>query len=301
MMNEAPVCKTYSVCDNIDLYTILQEYESYYYLRFQKYPKICKKSTQLEKNNDASGSQRKKISNRPTSCTIDSKQSSVPMIKNKCNPLKNYGDREIPDLGLTVFPLETSAKQFSSASSNIEKNIISDATTTFEDNFNHFGVIGTDIAKELVVENPKVHWKDIIGHGDAKKILKEAVLYPLQYPELFTGLLGPWKGKSLLAKAVATECNTRLISISPSLVTSKWRGDSEKLIKVLFEVARRNAPSTILIEEIDALIGKRDSALEHEASRRMKTELLIQMDKLVHQNSVHEEKVFILATSNIPW
>ncbi|CAL8068301.1 unnamed protein product [Calicophoron daubneyi] len=181
------------------------------------------------------------------------------------------------------------------------------------------------ISREIFLQNPNVRWDDIIGLGTAKRLVKEAVVYPIKYPQLFAGILSPWKGfllygppgtgKTLLAKAVATECNTTFFNISASTIVSKWRGDSEKLVRVLFELARFHAPSTIFLDELDSLMSQRGSMAgcgglggggvstaggggsEHEGSRRMKTELLMQMDGLAKSDDL----VFLLAASNLPW
>ncbi|PNF41095.1 Katanin p60 ATPase-containing subunit A-like 2 [Cryptotermes secundus] len=160
---------------------------------------------------------------------------------------------------------------------------------------------------EICVMNHNVHWNDIMGLEEAKRLLREAVVYPTKYPELFSGVLAPWKGvllygppgtgKTLLAKAVATECKTTFFNISASSIVSKWRGESEKLVRVMFELARYHAPSTIFLDELDALASHRDASREHEGSRRLKAELLIQLDGLAHS----EDKIFFLATSNLPW
>jgi katanin p60 ATPase-containing subunit A1 len=163
------------------------------------------------------------------------------------------------------------------------------------------------ITRDIYQENPNVRWGDIAGLLEAKQLLKEAVVMPMRYPQFFTGLLAPWKGvlmygppgtgKTMLARAVATECRTTFFNISASSIVSKWRGESEKLIRVLFDLARFHAPSTIFLDEMDSIMGRRDTSGEHEASRRMKTELLIQMDGLAKTDDL----VFVLAASNHPW
>ncbi|XP_073007621.1 uncharacterized protein [Typha latifolia] len=164
------------------------------------------------------------------------------------------------------------------------------------------------LCRDIIRGSPDVKWESIKGLENAKRLLKEAVVMPIKYPKYFTGLLSPWKGillfgppgtgKTMLAKAVATECKTTFFNISASSIVSKWRGDSEKLVKVLFELARHHAPSTIFLDEIDAIISQRGEARsEHEASRRLKTELLIQMDGLTKT----DELVFVLAATNLPW
>ncbi|XP_057949249.1 uncharacterized protein LOC131144565 [Malania oleifera] len=168
--------------------------------------------------------------------------------------------------------------------------------------------LAESLCRDIIRGSPDVKWETIKGLENAKHLLKEAVVMPIKYPMYFTGLLSPWKGillfgppgtgKTMLAKAVATECNTTFFNISASSVVSKWRGDSEKLVKVLFELARHHAPSTIFIDEIDAIISQRGEARsEHEASRRLKTELLIQMDGLMRT----DELIFVLAATNLPW
>jgi len=160
------------------------------------------------------------------------------------------------------------------------------------------------------MHNPNIDFSKIVGLDNAKKLLEEALLVPIKYPFLFDNeLITPWKGillfgppgtgKTMLAKAVATSCNTTFFNVSASTLVSKWRGDSEKIIKVLFMMANHYAPSTLFIDEIDSLMCSRDedSMVEHEASRRLKTELMIQIDGLSKIN----DNVFILMASNLPW
>ena len=158
----------------------------------------------------------------------------------------------------------------------------------------------------ILNEKPNVRWEDVAGLEGAKEALKEAVILPVKFPHLFkgnrkptTGILlygPPGTGKSYLAKAVATEANSTFFSVSSSDLVSKWMGESEKLVKQLFAMARENKPSIIFIDEVDALTGQRGEG-ESEASRRIKTELLVQMNGVGNDS----QGVLVLGATNIPW
>lgn len=169
------------------------------------------------------------------------------------------------------------------------------------------------ILQELVVNNPNVPFSSVSGLETAKSALNEAVILPSKRPDLFTGLRKPpngillfgppGTGKTLLAKAVATESDATFFSVSASSLTSKWMGESEKLIKALFELGRKMSPSVIFIDEIDSLLTSRKDG-ENEASRRLKTEFMVQMDGLNNNNDNNNEienHLLVMGATNIPW
>ncbi|KAL9000842.1 MAG: hypothetical protein Q9169_000596 [Polycauliona sp. 2 TL-2023] len=178
------------------------------------------------------------------------------------------------------------------------------------------------IFNEIVVSGDEVHWEDVAGLDAAKKALKEAVVYPFLRPDLFLGLREPARGmllfgppgtgKTMLARAVATESRSTFFAISASSLTSKWLGESEKLVRALFALAKALAPSIIFVDEIDSLLSSRGGSSEHESTRRIKTEFLIQWSDLQkaaagkkQSDKDREEgdasRVLVLAATNMPW
>ena len=136
----------------------------------------------------------------------------------------------------------------------------------------------------IIDKGPGVKWDDIQGLSEVKKAMFENIVYPQMRPDVFQGIRAPTKGillygppgngKTMLAKAVATECQSTFFSISASSLVSKWMGESEKLMRTLFAIAASYSPSIIFFDEIDSMLSKRNSE-ENEASRRLKTEFLI--------------------------
>eukprot|EP01147_Barroeca_monosierra_P007354 gene7354-502_t len=159
----------------------------------------------------------------------------------------------------------------------------------------------------VVIEKPTIAWKDVAGLDAAKEALQEAVILPMRLPQMFKGKREPWRGillfgppgtgKSYLAKAVASEANgSTFISVSSSDLVSKWQGQSERLVKELFEMARERSPCIVFVDEIDSLCSAR-SDNESESSRRIKTEFLVQMQGVGQKN----DGILVIGATNIPW
>ncbi|KAJ3411539.1 Katanin p60 ATPase-containing subunit A-like 2 [Chytridiales sp. JEL 0842] len=353
--------KKQTVADNVDLITILQEYETYYSLKFGKPPKIIRKVAASEKNmtparvvaptriaagddlptygtqihskadpprrDSKSLPKITKASSSTEVATTDGSHSdsthaanstslpNIPQFKKK-NLVRVAAAAEPKDIQPLIDVIGTNAISKNSikpkpSSPELHRDLPDEIKLlkplpTYDSS--EMRELAAIISRDIYLENPNVRWSDIAGLEDSKRLVREAIVYPMRFPEFFTGLLSPWKGlllygppgtgKTMLAKAVATECKTTFFNISASSIVSKWRGDSEKLVRVLFELARYHAPSTIFLDELEAIMGHRVSdGAEHEGSRRMKTELLIQMDGLAKTS----DHVFLLAASNLPW
>ena len=163
----------------------------------------------------------------------------------------------------------------------------------------------------------KTTWDDVAGLEQVKQALQESVIFPLQRPDLFQGLRRPQNlllygppgtGKTLLVRATASTSRALLFQCSASSLTSKWMGDAEKMVRALFHVAataakQHNTPALLFLDEVDSVLSSRTEN-EHEASRRLKTEFMIQMEGLVKRTNDTEGgggTVLVLACTNCPW
>ncbi|KAJ1200434.1 hypothetical protein NDU88_004258 [Pleurodeles waltl] len=162
------------------------------------------------------------------------------------------------------------------------------------------------IQSEIMDHGPPVTWDDIAGLEFAKATIKEIVVWPMLRPDIFTGLRGPPKGillfgppgtgKTLIGKCIACQSGATFFSISASSLTSKWVGEGEKMVRALFAVARCNQPAVIFIDEIDSLLSQRGEG-EHESSRRIKTEFLVQLDGATTSS---EDRILVVGATNRP-
>ncbi|KAK3848046.1 MAG: P-loop containing nucleoside triphosphate hydrolase protein [Linnemannia gamsii] len=163
------------------------------------------------------------------------------------------------------------------------------------------------IKNEIMELNATVTWEDIAGLEHAKKTITETITWPMLRPEIFTGLRRPPKGlllfgppgtgKTMIGKCIASQSKATFFSISSSSLTSKWVGDGEKMVRALFAVARCHQPAVIFMDEIDSLLTQRTDG-EVEASRRIKTEFLVQFDGVGVGGE--EDRILIVGATNRP-
>lgn len=162
------------------------------------------------------------------------------------------------------------------------------------------------IQSEIMHTYSEVTWNDIAGLEYAKSIIKETVVWPMLRPDIFKGLRSPPRGillfgppgngKTLIGKCIASQSKSTFFSISASSLTSKWVGDGEKMVRALFTIAAVHQPSVVFIDEIDSLLSQRNES-EHESSRRIKTEFLVQLDGAGTNN---DERILVIGATNRP-
>lgn len=159
----------------------------------------------------------------------------------------------------------------------------------------------------IVSEKPDITLDDVAGLADAKNALREAIVLPLLRPDLFTGSRQPWRGillhgppgcgKTMIAKATAGDVEATFFNISAAILMSKYLGESEKLVKKLYEIAKERQPSIIFIDEVDSLTQTRSEG-ENDATRRVKTQLLTSMEGVSSDKS---DRVVTIGATNVPW
>ncbi|KAJ2727347.1 Fidgetin-like protein 1 [Coemansia sp. Cherry 401B] len=162
------------------------------------------------------------------------------------------------------------------------------------------------IESDILTGAQTVTWDDIAGLGQAKRAVHMAVIYPLLKPELFQGIRAPPKGlllfgppgtgKTLIGRCIASQAGATFFNISASSLTSKWIGEGEKMVRALFAVARVRQPTVIFIDEIDSLLTQRTDG-EQEATRRIKTEFLVQLDGC---GTSSDDRIILLGATNRP-
>jgi len=188
----------------------------------------------------------------------------------------------------------------------IPAEIIENLKVTREDFIEALKNVEPSAMREVLVEVPRVKWEDIGGLENAKQELREAIEWPLKYPEVFKatnikppkGILlygPPGTGKTLLAKAVANESNANFISVKGPELLSKWVGESEKHVRDMFKKARQVAPAIIFFDEIDSLAPRRGGIGDSHVTERVVSQLLTELDGLEELR-----EVVVIAATNRP-
>ncbi|MDI9620050.1 MAG: CDC48 family AAA ATPase [Candidatus Nezhaarchaeota archaeon] len=190
---------------------------------------------------------------------------------------------------------------------SIPAEVLNKMEVTMQDFLDALKEVEPSALREVLIEVPNVKWNDIGGLEEAKQALREAVEWPLKYPEIFEkasivppkGVLlygPPGTGKTLLAKAVANESEANFISVKGPEVLSKWVGESEKAVREIFRKARQAAPCVVFLDEVDSIAPRRGSGLgDSHVTERVVSQLLTELDGLEELRGV-----VVIAATNRP-
>ncbi|MBU0461127.1 MAG: CDC48 family AAA ATPase, partial [Nanoarchaeota archaeon] len=188
----------------------------------------------------------------------------------------------------------------------IPKEMLEKLRVTKNDFLEALRTVRPSAMREVLIEVPTVKWEDVGGLEDVKQELKEAVEWPLKYPGAFErlginppkGILiygAPGTGKTLLAKAIATESKANFIVIKGPELLSKWVGESEKAVRKIFDKARQTAPTIIFFDEIDSLAPRRSASADAHVTERVVNQILTEIDGV---ESLHN--IVIIGATNRP-
>eukprot|EP01035_Chromulina_nebulosa_P022723 gene22723-29418_t len=212
---------------------------------------------------------------------------------NKINPFETAKDKFIKEGGKVNSITESVDRINSKPVHSKEK----------DDEYSH---LADKIEADIIHKGQEVRFDDIAGLDFAKKCVNELICWPMSRPDIFKGIRAlpkglllfgpPGTGKTLIGKAISSQVGATFFSISASSLTSKWIGEGERTVRMLFIIASKRQPSVIFIDEIDSLLSQRTSD-ENEASRRIKTEFLVQLDGA---GTNPDDRIVLIGATNRP-
>ncbi len=217
--------------------------------------------------------------------------------------IRNYPDHPLINLYTRLY------RQYKTKLSNLEERLVPATAGDEEYRVELNDESDSKVPAFVVREKPKVSFNDIAGLEEAKRAIREAIIYPIKRPELFPlgwprGILlygPPGTGKTMLAAAVANEVDAEFLYVDAATIMSKWLGEGEKNVKKLFDYARKRAeegvPAIIFIDEIDALLGKHSNEIGGEV--RVRNQFLKEMDGLLDKDK--KLHVYVIGATNKPW
>ncbi|XVE86166.1 hypothetical protein DITRI_Ditri18aG0014000 [Diplodiscus trichospermus] len=240
---------------------------------------------------------------RPYNILAGLNQARVPSFNSLSSPLSDQSLPQVPSQGIYVggTTSEITRKR------RLEALYVNGLNNEIPKRLKHLEAhLVRQIMAEIIDHDATVKWDEIAGLEHAKSSLLETVLCPVLNPKIFQGvrsvgkgvlLFGPPRtGKTMIGKAIAGEMKATFFNICASSLSSKWLGEGENMVRALFTVARHLQPSVIFLDKIDAILFRQSSSTEHEAFRRIKTQILVEMEGIDSESN----QIIIIGATNRP-